>query len=161
MSARKQDRRSTAANSSAVRLRTGSGLGDKRFALGPYSRVIDRGAIGGLIDGRSREGRFLRAYERQLAEHCGNNPSIVQRALIQRAARLALHLELMDERSLAGDHVFTTHDHNHYVGWSNALARLLSRLGAQPATTPQPTFSDILRDIAARRHSQPEDEEVA
>ena len=65
-----------------------------------------------------------------LTEHVGGNPSIVQRALISRAARLALHLELIDERSLAGDHIFTTHDHLHYVSWSNALARL----GIEPAT---------------------------
>ena len=56
---------------------------------------------------------------------------------IQRAARLALHLELMDERSLAGDHVFTTHDHLHYVSWSNSLARMLARLGLD-ATAPAP-----------------------
>src|SRR5690348_15280845 len=97
----------------------GSSAGPRRIA-GPYSRVIDRGAVGGLIDGRSREGRFLRQYEAMLTEHCGGAPSIVQRALISRAARLALHLELMDERSLAGGHVFTTHDHQHYVAWSNA-----------------------------------------
>jgi hypothetical protein len=103
-----------------------------RGGLGAYSRAIDRGAVGGLIDGRSREGRFLRAYERQLLDHIGNNPSVTQRCLIQRAARLALHLELMDERSLAGDHVFTVHDHNHYVAWSNALARHLARLGLEP-----------------------------
>src|SRR5215204_5360208 len=68
--------------------------------LGPYSRVIDRGAIG-AIDGRSREGRFLRAYEKGLIEHVGGTPTITQRALISRTARLALHLELMDERALA------------------------------------------------------------
>jgi hypothetical protein len=72
-----------------------------RAGIGPYSRTIDRGAIGGLIGGRSREGRFLRRYEAMLTEHVGGNPSIVQRALISRAARLALHLELMDERSWA------------------------------------------------------------
>jgi len=101
--------------------------------------------VGGLIDGRSREGRYLRAYERQLVEHVGGNPSIVQRALIQRAARLALHLELMDERSLAGDHIFTTHDHLHYVSWSNALARLLTRLKLHPAAEPQTSLAGLLK----------------
>jgi hypothetical protein len=110
--------------------------GAYRPGLGPYSRVIDPGAIGGLIDGRSREGRFLRTYERELTTHCGGAPSIVQRALISRATRLALHLELMDERSLAGNHEFTVHYHNHYVAWSNALARLLARLGLDAAVAP-------------------------
>ena len=60
--------------------------------------------MGWSIDGRSREGRFLRAYERMLAEHVGGKPSHVQRELIRRCAGLALHLELQDERSmLAGE----------------------------------------------------------
>src|SRR5437764_9565956 len=73
-----------------------------RGTLGPYSRAIDRGAVGSAIDGRSREGRFLRTYEAMLVEHVGGKPSVVERALISRSARLALHLELMDERALAG-----------------------------------------------------------
>jgi hypothetical protein len=116
---------------------------------GPYSRSIDRGAVGGAIDGRSREGRFLRSYERQLTEHIGGKPSVTQRCLIQRAARLALHLELMDERSLAGDHVFTTHDHLHYVSWSNSLARMLARLGLQSAATSGKTLDQHLAELAA------------
>jgi hypothetical protein len=128
--------------------RIGNGSAAHRAAIGPYSRLIDRGAVGGLIDGRSREGRFLRAYERQLTEHCGGAPSVVQRQLIARAARIALHLELMDERSLAGDHVFTQHDHTHYVSWSNSLARMLARLGLQPAAAPQPTLAEHLARLA-------------
>jgi len=123
-----------------------------RRVLGPHSRVIDRGAVGGLIDGRSREGRFLRRYETMLLEHCGTRPSIVQKALCSRAARLALHLELMDERTLAGDHEFTTHDHMHYVSWSNALARLLARLGLEPAAatnTKPPSVADYWRQKTA------------
>src|SRR5947208_17161985 len=66
----------------------------KRGEIGPYSRSIDRGAIG-RVSGRSREGRFLRGYERMLLEHVGGQGSVVQRAMITRAARLALHLELL------------------------------------------------------------------
>src|SRR6266700_3652370 len=123
-----------AEKSTKVRARVAAALAPSRGRIGgPYSRAIDRGAVGGIIDGRSREGRFLRSYEKQLTEHVGDHPSITQRCLIQRASRLALHLELMDERSLAGDHIFTTHDHLHYVSWSNALARHLARLGLEPA----------------------------
>jgi hypothetical protein len=124
-----------------------------RGEMGPYSRVIDRGAIGKAIDGRSREGRFLRSYENALIEHCGGQPSIVQRCLINRASRLALHVELMDERVLAGNHVLTMHDNQHYLAWSNALGRTLARLGLQPASATQPNASlqDVMHDIAARR----------
>jgi hypothetical protein len=141
-------------NSPADRSRIGARSAPGRGGLGPYSRAIDRGAVGGLIDGRSREGRFLRAYETMLTDHVGGSPSIVQRCMIQRAARIACHLELMDERSLAGDHVFTTHDHLHYVSWSNALARLLDRLGLQPAAAaPQMdavTYGKMLDERRAR-----------
>jgi hypothetical protein len=140
----------TAPNSPTNRPRNGVGLAPGRGGLGPYSRLIDRGAVGGLIDGRSREGRFLRQYEKQLLDHVGNNPSVTQRCLIQRAARLALHLELMDERSLAGDHVFTTHDHLHYVSWSNALARHLGRLGLTPTAQKPPSLADHLAALASR-----------
>jgi hypothetical protein len=137
------------------RPRIGKGYGPGRLGIaGPYSRAIDRGAIGGLIDGRSREGRFLRAYERQLLDHIGNNPSVTQRCLIQRAARLALHLELMDERSLAGDHVFTTHDHLHYVSWSNALARLLARLGLEPAAPRTQTLAEAMAEARREREAR-------
>jgi hypothetical protein len=113
--------------------------------MGPYSRAIDRGALGGLISGRSREGRFLRTYEAMLTEHIGGRPSVVQRAMICRAARMALHLELMDERSLVDGHAFGQHDYQHYVSWSNGLTRTLARLGIEPATTAKtPSLSDYL-----------------
>lgn len=100
--------------------------------LGPYSRVIDRGARG-AISGNTWEGRFLAAYEAMLVEHVGGNPSVVQRAMITRASRLALHLELMDKRSLADGKPLTTHDHLHYVSWSNALTRTIASLGVKAA----------------------------
>jgi hypothetical protein len=113
--------------------------------MGPYSRAIDRGALGGLISGSSREGRYLRTYEKMLVEHIGGRPSIVQKAMICRAARMALHLELMDERSLVLGRALTQHDYQHYVAWSNSLTRMLSRLGLQPATADKaPSLSEYL-----------------
>ena len=119
--------------------------------LGPFSRSIDRGAIG-AIDGRSREGRFLRAYAAMLVEHCGGHPSIVQRALISRAARLALHLELMDERALAENRGFGPTDHHFYIAWSNSLGRLLAKLGLNPAPqAPQDPMERLRRHLAGRQ----------
>lgn len=122
-----------------------------RGGLGPYSRAIDRGAIGSTIDGRSRQGRYLRAYERMLTEHVGGNPSATQRALICRAARLALHLELMDEAALRDGKPFTAHDHNHYVAWSNALARILARLGLEAPAARAPTLADVMAEAERKR----------
>jgi hypothetical protein len=111
--------------------------------LGPSSRAIDRGSVGWSIDGRSREGRFLRAYERMLAEHCGGKPSRVQRELIRRCARLALHLELQDERSmLAGE--MGDGMSRRYLAWSNALSRSLRLLGLEGATVTKPSRDQVL-----------------
>jgi hypothetical protein len=124
--------------------------GNQAGVLGPYSRVIDRGARG-AISGNTWEGRFLASYEAMLVEHVGGNPNIVQRALITRASRLALHLELMDQRSLAEGVPLTTHDHLHYVSWSNAIARLLGRIGIQPAAPPRRPIAEIFAERAAER----------
>src|SRR5438309_3488010 len=133
------------ASSPAGRLRDRAGTVSKHARVGPYSRIIDRGVIGDSIDGRSREGRFLRAYEQLLREHVGGRPSIVQRQLIQRAARIALHLELLDEKSLARGAALTVHDSHYYIAWSNSLSRLLSRLGMDAAATERPpSLSDYL-----------------
>ena len=116
--------------------------------LGPYSRAIDRGAVGWSIDGRSREGRFLRAYEKMLAQHVGGKPSAVQKALIGRAAKLALHLELMDERTLtAGD--MSERDSRQYLAWSNSLSRALSLLGLKGQVAAAP---DLAAYLASPEH---------
>jgi len=112
--------------------------------IGPYSKLIDRGAVGAAIDGRSREGRYLRAYEAMLVEHVGGRPSIIERAMIARAARVALHLELLDEKSLAESRPLTGHDMAWYAAWSNCLTRILGRLGLKTPDKPAPSLSDLL-----------------
>jgi hypothetical protein len=56
-------------------------MAKSRGKLGPYSRRLQRGVIGGLreIDGRSAEGRFARHLEAELTAHVGGNPTIVQK----------------------------------------------------------------------------------
>src|SRR5262249_5860482 len=109
---------------------------------GPYSRTLDRGAIGRSIDGRSREGRFLRAFETMLTQHIGA-PSAAQRVLISRAARLALRLELFDRKAdAAGD--MSERDSRQYLAWSNGLSRLLRTLGLEGRATAQPTLAELL-----------------
>ena len=114
---------------------------------GPYSRLIDRGALG-EINGSSREGRFLRAYERMLLQQFPS-PSIVQRALISRTARLALHLELMDERALKEGRGFGPTDHHFYCVWANSLARHLAKLGLEQQGKKKQSFLQTLADEAA------------
>jgi hypothetical protein len=122
----------------------------KAGRLGVHSRTIDRGAVGDFIRINSREGKFLRHYEAMLVQHVGGKPSIVQRTLISRAARIALHLELMDQRTLADGHLPTLVDSNYYVSWSNALARLLARLGIETPKPNTPTLAEYLTQKRAR-----------
>src|SRR4051794_35392496 len=70
-----------------------------RSALG--SRAIMRGAIGDLVDGRSKEARFLRQVETELLEQLGGEVGFAQRQLVRRAARLMLQLERLDGRMAA------------------------------------------------------------
>jgi hypothetical protein len=110
--------------------------------VGPYSRTLLRGAIGDAVDGRSREGRFMRAYEQSLVQHVGGEPTAVQRVLISRATRLAMHIELMDRPSLQGDGI-TERDGRQYSAWSD-LCRTLKQLGIKGAVAHQPAIGDLL-----------------
>jgi hypothetical protein len=118
---------------------------DKRYGTGPYSRVLRRGALGAL-NGNTREAKFIRTYEAILIEHCGGSPSAVQRSLITRAARLAVHLELWDEKTIPTGGACTATGHSHYLAWSNALGRTLARLGLEPAAPKPPTLADLFPD---------------
>jgi hypothetical protein len=68
-----------------------------RRRLGPHSR--EHRLLTGL-DMRSREGKLLAAARDELTAHVGGNPNTVQKALIERAARLTLYIELMDAEAL-------------------------------------------------------------
>ncbi len=114
--------------------------------VGPYSR---HSAIA-LIDGRSREAQYMKRARAELHAHVGGNPNAVQRSLIERAVRLMLGLELLDERLTHGQ-AFTAHDHNHYIAWSNALTRTLARLGLHPTEPPRDPMAALHAHVAARQ----------
>jgi hypothetical protein len=118
--------------------------------LGPYSRGLHRAAIGQFIDGRSREGRFLRAYEAMLIQHVGGAPSSVAQALISRAARLALYVELMDERAI-GAGGMSERDSAQYLAWSGSLTRCLRELGLKGAAQRPLSLSELIRAKAAAK----------
>lgn len=113
--------------------------------VGPHSRILARGSLGGRIDGRSREGRFLRAFEGDLIKQLGGSPSAAQAFLIRRAARSALRLELMDEElSEKGD--VSAHAGRVYGALSNALRLTLRELGLRSTTEKPKRLADVLRD---------------
>ena len=112
--------------------------------VGPYSRPQGLAAL----DGRSREGRLVRAVRRELTAHLGGKPSAAERMLIERAAFLSLRLAQLDAK-MAGDG-FTEHDQRFYIAWSNALSRLLRSLGMKGAKASAPARS-LADHLAERR----------
>jgi hypothetical protein len=44
-----------------------------QMRLKPDSRALGRGALGDAIDGRSREGKFIRRIEAELLDQLGDN----------------------------------------------------------------------------------------
>ena len=76
--------------------------------ISPHCRALRRGSLGDSIDGRSREGKFLRKCEVELVAQIGGEPSFAQSLLIRRAARALLQLEILDKKMAAGN--WTGHD---------------------------------------------------
>jgi hypothetical protein len=120
-----------------------------KAALAPHCRALRRGVIGDAIDGRSKEGRFLRRCEAELTAHVGGSPSFAQTLLIRRAARAMLRLELLDAKMASGS--WTDHDARTFGGLNNALRLALRELGVRE-TKPKPI--PTIAEIAARHRSE-------
>lgn len=98
------------------------------------------------LDRRTREARLLATIRRDLTAHVGGKPSTIQRALIERAAMLTLHLALIDERSLSEGGRMSDHDSRQYLAWSNTYARTIARLGMTGTKPTALSLSDYLDD---------------
>ncbi len=101
-----------------------------------------------MLDGRTREAALVRKTRADLLAHI-KNPTVVQRALVERAAWLTLRLNLMEAR-LAGGEEMSDHASRQYVALSNALRRVLDAIGIQAAKTPPPTIAEIMSRPAPR-----------
>jgi hypothetical protein len=111
--------------------------------IGPYTRPHRLAKF----DGRTREAALLRETRARLIEHVGGSPSAVQAELIERAAQLTLKVAQLDAKLDAG--AMTDHDHRHYLAWSNALTRTLSKLGLKGAAERAPSLADLFPDRTA------------
>jgi hypothetical protein len=116
--------------------------------LRPHSRTLTRGVIGAAIDGRSKEGRYLRAVEADLTDHAGGALTTTQKILVHRCARLMLRLEIFDEKLTTGE--MTGHDARTYNALQNSLRLALRDLGLK-GKAEKSALS--LADIAARHRS--------
>ena len=123
-----------------------------QMRLKPDSRALGRGALGDAIDGRSREGKFVRRIEAELLDQLGDNPSFAQLLLVRRAARAALKLELYDRKLAEGE--VNSHDSRMYGGLSNNLRLLLREIAAQAVEKGKakaPNLDQYLASKAAAR----------
>jgi hypothetical protein len=112
----------------------------------PYCKSLTRGSLGSDIDGRSREGKFLRRIEAELVEQLGGDPTFAQMLAIRRIARLMLQAELFDAKMSSGD--WTPHDSRTASGVNNAVLRALKDIGLKAKAAPAPSVS--LADVVAR-----------
>ena len=128
-------------------------MAGKRGKIGPYSRRLRRGAIGGLIeiDGRSAEGRFIRHLEAELTAHVGGNPTIVQRLLIERLIKIRCQLDRLDEKLAGGG--WTDHDSRTYGGLLNAYRLTARELGLKATAVKTPSLAELLAHAAAEREA--------
>jgi hypothetical protein len=118
------------------------------------SRVIRGNAIGGKIDGRSAEGRFLAKCVAELTAQLGVEPSFTQAMLIRRAARALLRLELLDRKASEGG--WTDHDARTFGGLNNAVRLFMREIALQAkasarAQAKPPELSDYLNARASPR----------
>lgn len=115
--------------------------------LGPHSRVLSRGALGDAIDGRSKEGRFLRVAEQELLLQLSREPSFAERLLVRRISRSMLQTELYDQK-LSGGGAFTAHDARAFSALGNQIRLGLRDLGLKPAALKTKTASPLAAHFA-------------
>ena len=99
--------------------------------VGPYSRWLRRGAAAKL-DARTPEAKFMRALEHQLAAHLGGEPTIAQKMMISRLARIALRLELLEQKF--NKNAFTALDDRVYSALTTQFRMMLRALGLESPT---------------------------
>ena len=111
-----------------------------RRRLGPHSR--EHQLLAGL-DWRTREGKLLAAARAELTAHVGGHPNNVQKALIERAARLTLYIELMDAEALVVG-TMTERNSRQYLAWVNALRLCLRELGVREAASDKRPSLEVI-----------------
>jgi len=109
--------------------------------IGPYSNPD---AIAKL-DRRTKEARLLRKVRDDLHDHLGGNLTVTQKAMVERAAMLTLHISLMDAKALEGGGL-TERDSRQYLAWNNALMKVMKAMGTEkPKAKPSaPSLRDFI-----------------
>jgi hypothetical protein len=119
--------------------------GGPRFAsrkLGTYSRRPLA-----AIDARTLEARREKAVAAELTEHVGAQPTVVQKLLIARAARLTVVIETL-ERQIIEDGKVGDLAGRQVLAWVNSLRQILALLGIG-REQQLPRLADVLRPLKA------------
>jgi hypothetical protein len=120
--------------------------------MGVYSKYWTDRAQGGKLmirlDARTRPGRILERVRQQLTEHVGGHPTAAQQLIIDRCAWISVRLDLLDSKLAKGED-FNLPDTNYYLAWSNALSRMLMKLGIKQSavTVNRPSLDEINTEV--------------
>jgi hypothetical protein len=98
--------------------------------VGPYSRRLQRGPIQSL-DGRSSEGRYIRALEAELTATIPGEIFITERLFIDRAIRLRLQCDAFEVKfnaAMHGNGSWTDRDIRAYNSLNNQYRLILGEL---------------------------------
>ena len=115
--------------------------------IGPYSRPH----MLAKLDQRTKEARLLATTRAALTRHVGGSPSHVERAVIERAARLTLWCEVMDRAALE-DGSMSERLSRSYLAAQNALRLCLRELGLKAAPAEKlPDLHDIIAEHGTAR----------
>jgi hypothetical protein len=120
-----------------------------RPLAGAYSKPLRRGVLGDL-DGRSKEGRFLKTIERDLIEQIGGSPSVSQQLLIRRIARAMLMLEILDLK-LANNENWNQCDAATQGGLNNNVRLCLRELGIKAPAPKRQSLAAYLAEKSAAK----------
>ena len=102
-------------------------------------------------DGRSWQARLARSVRAELTAHLRGAPSATEAQLIETAVQIRIRLAAED-RKYAAEGTMSDHAVRTYLAWSNAYARLMTRLGLKEAA-PKVRPAPLLRVLQARVHS--------
>ncbi len=97
-----------------------------------------------MLDRRTREARALQATTDELTAHVGGSPSATQTRQITRAARLELHMAMMDARADQNGGMLSDRDARQYLAWNNSYRLILRDLGLEKRAAREPTLQEYL-----------------
>jgi hypothetical protein len=116
----------------------------------PYSKRKSRGVLAGLpIDGRTCDGKFALKFERDLLEHIGGRPNVLQATLIRHLVRLQLQIDEMSAKLLEGK--LRTWDRGLLTSLNTAFRMALRELGSSTGVARSTETIDEVIDGLGRK----------